>query len=189
MPSCTEHSSRPPVPPPPSDPPSPPSIFSHAFLARLPERDESPTASEAELSGPWRTEAVPGRPGWTAVLRAWEDLDAGDVPRAVFDEEELARLCAAALPLLGRDDLLHLHEEAGTDRFPPGFPIAGMDGERGPVERGALALYEPELVAVLHLLQGLVRSPAALAAVIEAAGPGALAQVGRILARSWDVVP
>lgn len=61
-----------------------------------------------------------------------------------------------------------------------------VDGERGPVECGALALFEPEVVAALHLLQGLARSPAALAEVIEAAGPGALAQVGRILARRWE---
>jgi hypothetical protein len=40
---------------------------------------------------------------------------------------------------------------------------------------------------VLHLLRGLVRSPAALAGVIEAAGPGAFAQVGRILAGRWGL--
>jgi hypothetical protein len=83
--------------PPPSSPSSP-SIFSPAFLARLRERDEAPTASEADLSGPWRFEPVPGRPGWAGVLRAWEDLAEGDPPRAVVDQEELAQLCAVALP-------------------------------------------------------------------------------------------
>jgi hypothetical protein len=170
-----------PTSPPPPNPPSSPSIFSPEFLARLHSRDEVPTATEAELSGPWRFEPVPGRPGQVGVLRAWEDLAEGDPPRAVFDQEELAQLCAVALPLLGRDPSFHLGETSGED----GFPLAAIDGEQGPRACGALALYEPELATALHLLQGLVRSPSALAAVIEAAGPGALAQVGRILARRW----
>ena len=52
---------------------------------------------------------------------------------------------------------------------------------------GALAEHDPALVTALHLLQGLVRSPLALARVMEAAGPGALARAGRILARRWEV--
>ncbi len=177
-PKCSPSSTLPPTPP---APPSSPSIFSPEFLARLHERDEAPTASEADLFGPWRFEAVPGRPGWAGVLRAWEDLGEGDPPRALFDQEELAALCAVALPLLGREPLFHLGETPG----PGGFPLLAADGEQGFRECGALALYEPELAAALHLLQGLVRSPAALAAVIAAAGPGALAQVGRILAGRW----
>jgi len=121
---------------------------------------------------------MPGRPGLVGVLRAWEDLEEGDPPRAVFDQEELALLCAVALPLLGRNPAFHLCEAAGER----GFPVIAMDGERGPQECGTLAFFEPELVSTLDLLQRLVRSPVALAAVIEAAGPGALAQVGRILA-------
>jgi hypothetical protein len=117
------------------------------------------------------------------VLRVWEDLAEGDRSRAVFEEEEAARLCAVALPLLGREPLFHLGEEAGEH----GFPVLVLDGERGLRECGALALYEPDLVSALQLLQRLIRSPAALAVLIEAAGPGALAQVGRILARHWEV--
>jgi hypothetical protein len=79
--------------------------------------------------------------------------------------------------------LFHLGETAGEG----GFPLIATDGDQGPRQCGAFALYEPELAAALHLLQGLVRSPSALAAVIEAAGPGALEQVGRILARRWGV--
>lgn len=184
MPSCTQCSSRPPVPPPPPPaPPSGPSIFSPAFLACLHDREEAPTAAEADLSGPWRVDPVPGAPGMRAVLRVWERLEDGDRPRAVFDQEELAELCATALPLLGREPVPFLQAEAGAR----GFSMVAVDGENGPRECGALALYETELVNALHLLQGLVRSPAALAAVIAAAGPGALAQVGRILARRWEV--
>ena len=161
--------------------PSAPTIFTPEFLHLLAERDESPAASEADLAGPWRYEAVPGRPGWVGVLRAWEDLAEGDVPRAVFDQEEMAELCAVALALHGRERLVHLAEAAREGRF----PMLTADGEQGPRECGTLALYEPEVVAALHLLLALVRSPAALAAVIEAAGPGAFAQVGRILAGRW----
>ncbi|HYH45529.1 MAG TPA: hypothetical protein VEG34_07570 [Thermoanaerobaculia bacterium] len=179
MHSCPKCSS--PSAPPPAVPP--PSIFSPEFLARLHERDEAPTAAESDLSGPWRTDPVPGRPGWVGVVRTWEGLESGDIPRAVFDQEELARLCAVALPLLGRDPLFHLGTEAGAH----GYPVTAVDGEQGPRECGALALFEPELAGALHLLQGLIRSPAALAAVNDAAGPGALAQVGRILAGRWVV--
>lgn len=180
MPSCTECSSRPSAP---SRTLTAPSIFAPAFLTCLDERDEVPTTWEADLAGPWRTVPVPGRPGWVGVLRAWESLEEGDAPRAVFDQEELALLCTAAFPVLGRDLLFHLGESARED----GYPMMDFDGEHGPRVRGALALYQPEVAAALHLLQGLVRSPAALAAVLEAAGPGAVAQVGRILARRWEV--
>jgi hypothetical protein len=166
-------------PPPPSS--SPPSIFSPGFLARMQARDEAPTASAAELAGPWRTEPVPGRPGSAAVLRVWESGAEGDVPRAVFDEEETARLFAVALPLLGRGGLLYLGEEGGVQ----GFAAVTVDGEQGPRQCGALALYEPEALAAAGLLQELIRSPAALAEVVEVAGPGALVRVGRILARRF----
>ncbi len=175
-PQCSSPSSTPPP-----APPSSPSIFSPEFLACLRGRDEVPTAAESDLAGPWRFEPVPGRPGSTGVLRAWEDLEQGDIPRAVFDQEQLAQLCATVLPLLRREPVFHLGETAGER----GFPVIAIDGEHGPLECGALALFEPEVVAALDLFQGLIRSPAALAAVIDAAGPGALAQVGRLLAGRW----
>jgi hypothetical protein len=128
MPSCAQHSSRPPVPPPPPPaPPSSPSIFSPDFLARLHDRDESPTASEADLAGPWHTEPVPGRPGSSAVLRVWESLAAGDRLRAELDQEELAQLCAVALPLLGREPLFHLARspDRAATRSWPSTPSGG----------------------------------------------------------------
>ena len=179
-PKCSSPSAPPPARPPPT---TPSSIFSPEFLAHLDERDEVPASFESDRSGPWKTEAMPGRPGWVGVLRAWEDPALGDVPRAVFQQEEDARLCAVALPLLGRDEPDYLEETAGEQ----GYPVVAIDAERGPQVCGALAQYEPELVTALHLLQRLVRSPVALAGVMEAAGPGALAQAGRILARRWAV--
>ena len=43
--------------------------------------------------------------------------------------------------------------------------------------------YEPRWAEGLHLLEAIVRSPWALATLLEAAGPGAEEQVGRIRAR------
>ncbi|HYH47592.1 MAG TPA: hypothetical protein VEG34_18065 [Thermoanaerobaculia bacterium] len=140
MPSYPQHSSRPPVPPPPPPaPPSLPSIFSPAFLACLHDREDPPTAAEADLSGPWRVDPVPGEPGMRAVLRVWENLEDGDRPRAVFDQEELAELCAAVLPLLGREPFAFLQSGAGAR----GFPVVAIDGENGPRECGALASTSP----------------------------------------------
>ena len=57
-----------------------------------------------------------------------------------------------------------------------------MYGEQGPQIAGWLDRYEPRWVEALHLLEAIVRSPRALAALLEAAGPGAEEQVGRIRA-------
>jgi hypothetical protein len=45
--------------------------FSPSYLEFLRERDDSLTAAEAELAGPWKIEPVPGRPGAVAILRIW----------------------------------------------------------------------------------------------------------------------
>src|SRR4051812_16906821 len=92
--------------------------FSPAYLARLREQDETLTAAEAELAGPWKHESVPGRPGAVAVLRQWEDLAAGDPPVAVFWHEERARLLAALLPILDREPLFYLEEGVTADGYP-----------------------------------------------------------------------
>jgi hypothetical protein len=71
--------------------PSPENLFSPAFLAIFRERDEVLTTSEAELSGPWKCEPVPGKPGAVAVLREWESVDLRDAPEAVVWHEERER--------------------------------------------------------------------------------------------------
>ena len=37
-----------------------PNAFSTLFLRRLAERDEPPTAGDADVAGPWRIEPIPG---------------------------------------------------------------------------------------------------------------------------------
>jgi hypothetical protein len=164
-----------------TSPSTPPldSVFSPAFLDHLTERDEPLTAGEAEYAGPWKCEPVPGRPGAVAVLRAWEDLDRGDLAEGTFWHEETATLVAIALPLLSREPLFALSNEEEAE----GFAVEAVYGEQGSQVSGWLRRHEPRVIEALHLLEGIVRSPAVLAALLEAAGPGAEAQVGRILAR------
>ncbi|HYH46757.1 MAG TPA: hypothetical protein VEG34_13815, partial [Thermoanaerobaculia bacterium] len=154
------------------------SIFSPEFLKSLDERDDVLTASEAAYAGPWKSESVPGRPGEVGVLRLWEHLDAGDEPEGVFQHDEIAALFAALLPLTEREPLFYLGQEATAEGY---YPVTAVYGEQGPQVVARLRRYEPRLVEALHLFASLVRSPAALAAVMEAAGSG-LVQAGRILA-------
>jgi hypothetical protein len=168
--------------PPHATSPSPrsiPNIFSPAFLTHLREQEESLTAGEAELAGPWKYEAVPGRPGAVAVLRVWEDLDRGDAPEGVFWQVETARLLALALPLLGREPRFHLSETESAE----GFAVAAVYGEQGSQTAGWLRHCEPRTVETLHVLEGILRTPAALATLLEVSGPGTIEQVGAILAR------
>jgi hypothetical protein len=156
-----------------------PTIFSPEFLALLRDRDEVLTAAEAEYSGPWKREPVAGRPGMVAVVREWESVDLGDMPEGVFVHEETAALFAALLPVGEREPLFHLAGEAEAE----GFSLLAVYGEQGPCVIGWLRRGEPRLAEGLHLLEGIVRSPAALALLLEAAGPIALEQAGQIVAR------
>ena len=153
--------------------------FAPAYLARLREQEEVLTAAEAEMAGPWKEVPLRGKPGAVAVLRVWEDLDAGDRPVAVWWHEETARLWSLLLSAIQREPLFHLREE----ETPDGYPVVAVYGEQGPQVAGWLDRYEPRWVEALHLLEAIVRSPRALAALLEAAGPGAEEQVGRIRAR------
>jgi hypothetical protein len=83
------------------------------------------------------------------------------------------------LPALDREPLFYI-EDGET---PEGFPVLATYGEQGPQVAGWFARNEPHRAEGLHLLEALVRSPLALATLLEAAGPGAEEQVGRIRAR------
>ncbi len=165
-------------------------VFSTEYLAELRERDEVLTAAEAEYAGPWRcapaaaTAKGPAKPGATAVLRDWEDPER-DLPEGVLWHEETARLLAIALPIAEREPLFHLDDRETAD----GFPLAAVFGEQGAQGAGWLRRYEPRLAEALHLLEGIVRSPRALADLLEAAGPLAVEQVGKILARRLGAEP
>jgi hypothetical protein len=167
----------------PAAPSTPPNAFSSEFLADVRGENESLTASEAEFAGPWKLEPLPGHPSAVAILRVCESLAAGDEPEAIFLEEETARICVAILPGVEREPLYHLAEDGDEDGLiPGGFPMVGTFGEQGPRVRGWFRRYHLGVVRDIGTVELLNRSPAAHAAVLDAAGGGALERIGRELA-------
>ncbi len=146
--------------------------FSPSFLHRIGERDEPPTAGEADAAGPWRVLELPGR-GF-GLFRAGESPALGDRPAAVLRQRWLALLAAAVLPGTGRDAAFRLQKDSG----PEGFAVE--DGH-GVEVVGHLELFDPNLIEALHVAEGLLRSPEALAVLLEAAGQVALERAGAIL--------
>jgi hypothetical protein len=149
--------------------------LSRLFLRRIAELDEPATAGEADVAGPWHVEEIPGPKGETAfgLFRAGESLDRGFEPAAVFRWRWLALLAAAGYPATGRDAAFRLAKEK-TDE---GFSLTTAAGESA----GHLELFDENLVAALHVLDSLIRTPESLAWILEAAGAVALERAGAIL--------
>jgi len=150
--------------------PSRSNAFSEEFLVRLDERDEPSSAAEADAAGPWKLEPYPH--GGFALLRQGESLRRGDRPAGTFERRETALLAAAILPATGRDPLFRLRGEETAAGFP-------LERARGEVV-GHLEFYDPDAAAALHVAESLVRSPDALARLLEAAGKVALERAGKI---------
>ncbi len=159
---------------------SSPNAFSPSFLHRIAQRDEPPTAGEADMAGPWRVlEIAPERFG---VFRLGESPARGHRPAAVFAELWLAQLAAAVLPGTGRDAAFRMRKDSG----PEGFAVeTGNGGE----VLGHLELFDERLIEALHVAESLVRSPQALAGLLEAAGPVALERAGAILDERVPEIP
>ena len=156
----------------PSNVPNGPNAFTASFLDRLAERDEGPTAPEADVAGPWRVEEIPGE-GF-GVFRLGESLARGSVPALVCPSEWLALVAAGVLPGTGRDPMLVLQK----DRNPDGtFSIT--------LENGAVAgrtqLFDEKLVDSMNTVVHLLRAPESLADVLDAAGLSPLERCGAIL--------
>lgn len=145
--------------------------FAAEFLARMDRRDEPSTVAEADAAGPWAVRPHPE--GGFAVMRTAERLEEGDRPAGVFQRVETARLMAAVLPGTGRDTELRLR----PDEEPAGYPVDGGAGREGYIR-----LFDENLVAALNVADSLVRSPEALAWLLEASGRITLEHAGRILA-------
>jgi hypothetical protein len=150
--------------------PPTPNAFTPSFLQRIGERDEPPTAAEADAAGPWRVEEIPGE-GF-GLFRRGESRARGFRPAAVFRQRFLALFAAAVLPGTGRDAAFRLHKESG----PTGFAI-----ETGGRVVGHSALFDEGLIAALHMADSLARSPESLASFLEAVGQVALERAGAIL--------
>src|SRR5688572_2382872 len=84
-------------------------VFTPSFLEHLSERDEPPTAGEADVAGPWRVEEIAG--GGFGVFRLGESAARDFRPYAVFTARPLALLAAALLPGTGRESAFRLHKE------------------------------------------------------------------------------
>jgi hypothetical protein len=149
-------------------------VFRAGFLARLDERDEPGSASEAECDGPWVVVEceLQGEPGF-AVLRQWEH-SARDDPRAWFKQRELALVTAALLPAHGKEPWFQVAAGAG----PHGHRLE----QRGELV-GYLTIYDDRLRDAVHIAECLIRSPAGLANLLLGASPLALALIGTILGR------
>jgi len=153
---------------PPSPPgsrwPSPANLFDAEALWQLAEED-GPAATEAETARPWCVER-PAEGGWALVAEGLAEL------RTVCGEYQVALLLAAALPGSGRRSRFALGEQG-----PPFLLLdEGEPAARLPVFHADLATEESALAAVL-------RSPASLALLLEAAGAELLGQAARIVAR------
>ena len=147
-----------------------PNAFSAAFLQRIAQRDEPPSAGEADVAGPWRVEELPAGFG---LFRLGESQERGFEPYAVFRGRDLALLAAAVLPGTGRDRAFLLDKEFGVE----GFAIAEPNG----TVLGHLALFDESLVDALNVAAAVVRLPGSLAGLLEAAGPVALERAGAVL--------
>jgi len=148
--------------------------FNEEFLRRFEQEDEPSSAAEADVAGPWEVEPTTTAEGREAfgVWRLGEGPQWGDAPAGLFVDRSTAQLAAAVRPFVGRDPFYEL----GRDRWNGGFPLL-RQGEAV----GWIDLFDEDWAFGLNVLERFTRSPTALASLLEAAGPLALARAGRIL--------
>lgn len=148
-----------------------PNAFDPDFLDVLDELSEVETGAEVEFGGPWKIE--PTTDGY-ALLRLWEVTGDGDAPEALLTSFHDALRFFAVLPALGRDPRVRMAQDEDSEGF-------ALWGPGGPV--GHLRLFNDELMQAVHVADCVTRSPLALSALLIAAGPQAIQEVGRILRR------
>lgn len=152
----------------PNLPAEPVNAFDPEFLADLEEMDTLEATLEAELAGPWRIHRVDDEFG---LYRLWESPEMGSTPEAVFGEmSDALRFLAATLPA-GRESAIRIEE-----RHKEGFPVWSY-GTR----IGRLRWSSEPLVQSFHAVETLSRSPYYLTALIVAAGPQVIREVGKML--------
>jgi hypothetical protein len=149
----------------------PANAFRNDFLDLLREQDEPILSMEGEMTGPWELRSEPE--GW-ALYRLWEGAEHGDRPEAAFKHRDVGLLFLSVWPAVGRDPVFRL----ATERSRGGFTV-----ESGAVPVGRLRIFNDELLYAAHVAASVVRSPLALAALFEAAGPVVQEKVGQILGR------
>jgi len=95
-----------------------------------PRSRRRPDRRRGRARRPLEDRARSGLPGAVAILRLWEDLAIGDPPVAVLWHLETARLLAVLLPVIDREPLFHVEEQASAE----GYPLVAVYGEQGPQE-------------------------------------------------------
>ena len=152
-----------------------PNVFTTRFLGRMAERDEPPTAGDADVAGPWRVEPIPSR-GF-GLFRLGESLSRGFAPVAVFPSRWLALIAAAVLPGTGRDPLVRIDKQPDADGV---YPLL-LPGQYGAEAAGQLRLFDEAFVDAMNVAIHLLQAPESLAWLLEAAGAVALERCGAIL--------
>lgn len=156
-------------------------VFTPAFLERIRRLENPPAARQASLSGPWEVETIPTREHGAryVVCRRAEPFTEGGSVFGVFPSRTVALATAAVLPAVGAPMGLHLNGKGHR---------LGHALHDGPDFLGHLARAEERLLPGLHTVRCLLSDPDALALVMEAAGPEALAILGRVLHRRVEKV-
>lgn len=150
--------------------PEPANAFRSTYLDLLHRQDEAFLSAEGESTGPWVLRPAEDGHG---LYRLWEAPGHGDRPEAVFRHRDVALLFLAVWPAVGRDPLFRAGE-----RRAEGTEVLG-----GPAVVGRLRSFSDELLQAAHVAGVIVRSPLALAALVEAAGPVVQEKIGQILGR------
>lgn len=153
-----------------------PNAFEDGFLRRFRQEDEPASAAEADVAGPWRVEPASTSDGREAfaLWRLGERPQWGDSPAALFLDRSTALLAAAIRPFVGREAFYVL----GKERWNGGFPLL-RQGEAV----GWIDLFDEDWAFGVNVLERFIRSPEAIAQLLEAAGPLALERAGRLLRR------
>ena len=149
----------------------PPNAFDTDFLKRIAQLDEPPTGAEADVAGPWIIEEIPGA-GY-GLFRHGETRARRFRPAAVLRDRSHALLAAAVYPGTCRDAAFRL----ATDPELAGYALRDPAGS----VLGHLAVFDESLRDALHVVETILRSPEALANLLEAAGSLALERAGAIL--------
>jgi hypothetical protein len=154
--------------------PVPGNAFSNQYLQILRDQDDVEGALEATSAGPFKLVEVEGGLG---LFRLWESPEAGFRPLAVFADRATALRFMVVWSVIGRERTYRASQERG----PLGVPV-----ESAGTVVGYLNAFNDELLFAAHVVDCILKSPAALAALLEAAGPLAQEIAGQILARTVE---
>lgn len=146
--------------------------FSEEFLTRIDTLDEVGSALEAELAGPWKVLAIEEGFG---LYEEWQDAE--DSPIAVFTDKATALKFSAALSASGREPLFSQQSEPDAEGR---FHVLSPQGR----SEGWISHFQVRAVDLAHMADYCSRSPAALAALLRAAGEATLRKAGEILAKT-----